>query len=170
MRKKDSWQKQKELEDRTIEALLLGFRKPIHFDYPIPSSYGVTLATIYAVRSLCGFDYASAGCGDETCLGWNWVANPEKLGKKVREGIQFILERTDRESNSSLDLYMLCHPSRLASEWFPMKGDLHRFRRGERKKAEERVKAYWTPEEQKNFRQLHKFMREYAQEQLKGGE
>ncbi len=166
MKKQISWEKKRELEDRTIEALLLGFRKPLHLEYQIPSSHRVALATIYAVQSLCGFDYASAGCGDEICLGWKWVANPEKLGKRVREGIQFVLERADRESNSSLDLYMLCHPSKLAREWFSMKGDLHRFRRGERKKAEERVKAYWKSEELQDFRNLHKYMRDYTQKQL----
>ncbi|MCX6750518.1 MAG: hypothetical protein NTZ83_03600, partial [Candidatus Pacearchaeota archaeon] len=98
--------------------------------------------------------------------GWNWMVNPERLRKRVKEGIMFVLERADRESNSSLDLYMLCNPSKLASEWSSMKGDLYRFRQGERKKAEERVKAYWNSEELQDFRNLHKYMRNYTQNQM----
>jgi hypothetical protein len=175
LKNKLSLEQKLELEDRTIEALLLGFRKPIWRDYSIPSPSKIQEATGYAIRKLCGID-GNKFLGtyfNEEGIGWYYLANPEKIQPRVRKGLQDIFSGCKDEMNS-LDRYMVTIENpHLQHEWVCLKGDIYKFKQGERKKAQERVNSYWKKPELDNFKTLHHLMNKYISdyyEKLKRGE
>ncbi len=150
-----------ELQDRTIEALLLGFKKQIIPEYSIPSHSQIEKATGFAIRKFCGIDEEREKTFYGAVVGWQDLKHPEKLQEMVRKGLESVLNHPDREQMSPLGNYLIFYKVYTASEWFAGLGTLHRFRRGEKKKAEERIKSYFNEKEMQNFRQIHKIIGGY---------
>lgn len=126
-----------------------------------PPASKIEEAAGFAIRKFCGIEGEKEKTLYGRVVGWQHLTHPERLQKRVREGLMSVLHHPDREQMSPLGLYLNVYQVNTASQWFVWKGTLHRFRRGEKKKAEERVKAYFNEDEIQNFRQLHEIMRSY---------
>jgi len=160
------WKKQVELENRTCEALVLGLRKPIWDKYSIPDAYEIGEHLGYALRQLGGELVESFSWWDS--VRWPTIKDLSKIKQRVAEGL-FAITSSGKEEDTQLHVFLSSNPA-IESSWAFMIGDLYRFKPGERKKAAARVKAYWQPDELRDFRNLHRYMRSYNQKDLKGGE
>lgn len=139
-----------ELEDRTIEAILLGFNEPLHpldKEYVIPSPRRIQ-------------DFVGK------------VIRDTNLQRRIKEGWKRITMRgvagPEQSTNCLEDYYMpIFGPSKLDWRWFPGSGDLFKFREGEREKAEERAKYYWTTSEINDFLKISVLTQKMAIEHYK---
>lgn len=167
----DEFEKKQELEDRTIEALLLGFKNPIYEDYNIPRAHEIEQAVGCSLADLCGMDKDKKEMILNGGICWD-LHHPERLQERVRQGLQDIFSGY-RDEQNSLDMYMkTLH--KLDWIWVYMLGDIFKFKDGDREKAEERVKAYWNAEELRNFQDINEGVRiiidrEYAEKQKRPG-
>jgi hypothetical protein len=131
--------------ETTVEALLLQFRNKIVRGLNLPSPYLIK-EVLEEIRR----------------------EQDERLQERVKEGLQKILERvmTGPElSQTYLEDYMLnLFSPYIEWQWVQWYGDLFKFQPGERKKAEARVKAYWSKDELQDFRAIGKIMRERAKQ------
>jgi len=136
--KKSTFEERCQLVDRTIEAILLGFNKLLHphyKDYVIPSPRRIQDFVGKASRDI-------------------------KLRGRIKEGWERITMREvtggPEQSTNYFEDYMHGFiQNKLDWRFFLGYGDLYKFREGEREKAEERAKSYWTTSEIKNFRKIN---------------
>lgn len=164
MGKKSEWDIQCELNERTIDALLLGFLEPLKFDYPLPCSYEVSTFAMKATREICGAANPRIWNGSSNII-LSELDNPEKLELRVRDGLVGAIN-SYKDENSYLDLYMSMS-GRFGSEWFYGLGSLYRFRPGEREESEQRVRNYWNEIELDNFKELNKIIQGLTQKEYK---
>lgn len=135
--------KQFELHDRTIQALLLQFRKKIKNGNRIPSPHriGEILKSIPKEQR-------------------------DNFQQRVREGLYHILARGisgPEESENYLEGYMFSRgygEKVLEWDWIDWFGDLFKFRRGKRKEAVEEVRGYWNEKELADFQKIGQVLRE----------
>ena len=134
-----------ELEDRTTEAILLGFNEPLYpFDktYVIPSPHMIQDFVQKAIRGV-------------------------NLQERVDEGWESVTRRgvagPEQSTNCFEDYFMpLFGQGKLDWQWFLGYGDLFRFREDEREKVRESMESYWTQEELRNFQEINKLTQEMA--------
>ncbi len=153
-----------EFGDKTIEALICGFEKPIILDYSIPSAHNVTCAAVYAVHKLCGGVRKEARL-EEDEFGWFYINNKEKIEPKVREGLSSALGAS-RNEDSFLDVYMISN-EKLDYNWFFSYGNLYKFKEGEREDVKKAVREYWKPKEFQNFLIIFALMEDYIKRYFK---
>ena len=140
MARKRKFELDYELKERVVEALLVGFNKPIYLEYPIPGPVYIKRVVNRGLNDLSG-----------------------KLESRVEWGLTYALHG-HKGHPEFLDNYMSHRRDILGMEWFYGQGSLYRFRRGERKKAQARVEVFFTLDELKNFRDLHKSIRKILSE------
>ncbi len=132
-----------ELEERTIEALLLGFNEPLHHlykEYNIPSPHMIE-------------DFLER-------------VKRKDLQIRVQDGLSKIRMRGTAGpelGTNRLEDYMHGWTSHsLIWEWFPCYGDLFKFMSNAREDAEKKMRAYWTSEELKDFQNINGVMQKLA--------
>ena len=156
-----------ELEDRTCDALVTGFlpSQPIQVCYNkpfyIPSSSNVCKILEKSLVEICGKkreDHFGRN------IDWGSIDLSGPLNRKVIEGLRKSTS-PPRDEYSLLDRYLsTCDNPLLEHEWIIRFGELYRYREGERKKAIERVNAFWNPVEMGSFRQIYGAMRKHTKE------
>lgn len=169
------------LVNRTIDALLLGFDKPIRFDYFIPQPHYIVGGISFAVAKLFGNTHrelkntnpANARMIEGRNL-WH-LSGIKTFENRVKEGLERALTTKYPSYNGEIPIisnltpsYCLYNDYKFGVEWFFGYGNLFRFRAGEREKAEKNVKEYFNEKEMANFRQLYEPMREYVSDCFKG--
>ena len=160
------WEKRIEFGTRTCDALITGFDHefPLHTLggelFYIPSTSCVFDCLDYALGKICGFDKKRVSKRHR--IFWNDYKSLD-MNERVVEGLKFVT-RCDGGERSALGWYF-CEGSgenMFERHWFFGKGDLFRYRAGQRERAIEKVKAYWNPDELDDFRRIHEPMKEYV--------
>lgn len=140
MNLKQEYEKNKELSARTIDAILIGFKKNIYEQYTIPDKFNLQ-------------EYLSL-----------LINNPKdkiKLKKRVKEGIMCAIAEYYSEDNpSKMDLAMssLVRDSPFERKWFPWIGTMYSFKPGEYEKANTRAISYFTKDEMNDFYSIHRIL------------
>ena len=114
-------------ENAWIDAIILAYDHNIQYDYPIPDGYRICKVVRTAI--------------DE-------IDVPKTFRSKILEVIW-----APKDEYSKLECYI--HRDYIfGSEWFYGYGALYRWREGQRKKAEERVKKYLPTRDKNDFKKL----------------
>jgi len=151
-----------EPNDRTCDALLLQFKEPKIYDLTIPDGYNIYSLVVIAGKIM---NRKKVNPKEVNCISTNHSHCPlkkeylSKLSKRVSEGISQVL-RESRNEYSLLYIY-LCQQEIFANEWFFGHGTWHRFRDGEREKAEQRTKNYFNEKELSEFDKIGEIIQPY---------
>ncbi len=135
-----------ELEDRTMDALILGFKEPIMEGCTIPSNTMLYDFVEEAVKRTGG---------------------RESLQKRVSKGV-FGSFSGGRYDTNLADHYLIHNPDVISWCWFYGIGDVFKFKPGEKEKAEKRVKQFWTQKELKNFERVNAITSELSKKYYAG--
>lgn len=163
------WEKHSELLDRTCEALVLAYQpnQVLARDYDrkfyIPSHASIEEAFGYSLRSVFGTKEGGSHWADG--VRWNTIDNLDDLEERIKTGSMNVLGGHPDEQ-TRFESYLSGYSPYFEHEWIYLKGDFYRFRQGKRKEALQNFSEYWSEEEGKRWKQLHKFMREYTQKEF----
>ena len=163
-----------QLKIKTLEALLIGFKEPIKYDFCVPSREVIQDSFKFAIeKSFAGKykhirqdDYHKYYFFNGPML--EYTLKPIKeLEGRVKEGLIQSLGRpgeTDYMGSYWGDSFIQkgYWKEKLEEAAFSDTGEVYKFREGERKRMEGRVKSYFQEEERKNFFKLHRHMREFV--------
>jgi len=125
---REVWNKKNALRD----ALLMGFQKPIKYDYPIPEKSDV----VYLIRKAC-----------------NNVVISRKLKKKIQSLVM------DRYESNTILADHLVNEQKFGNEFFFGYGTLHRWRFGEREKALQNIEKYISKEDIQDLHKIEEYIR-----------
>ncbi len=157
-----NFKEESEFKYRTCEAILLQFKEPKIYDMIIPDEYNIYSLVVIAGKIM---NKEKVNPKKVNCITTNHSHSPlrkeylSKLSKKVSEGISQVL-RKSRGGHSSLYIY-LSQQEKFANEWFFGHGTWHRFRDGEREKAEQRTKNYFNKKELSEFDKIGEIIQPY---------
>lgn len=155
-------EKRFEIKNRNCEALVLAYQpnQTIAHDrgrgFYIPSRSDVEGAFGYALRNIFGEMRAGSHWADS--VRWNTIKDLDKLEKRILEGSQSVI-CGQYDIQTFFDSYLSSMSGRLEHTWIYMAGDFYRYLPGEREKAKKNFENYWTEEEKKRWKQIHKLMR-----------
>lgn len=149
MNSEQEYEKNKELSDRTIDAILIGFKRNLCGDYKIPPDLQASLNSVYLQ-----------------------LRKKFKLEKRINEGIcnllfsyegDFILEGFH---NEFYKIYPT-GPGKYECYGKPRLGTFYKFKKGEYKNANFRAKEYFTKDEMLDFYIIHKMLNKQVREEIK---
>ena len=157
-----------EFMDRTCDALVLAYSPAnvlgmAHGDgFYIPPGERVGEALEHALIKILGQKNGSFHWDE--AVKWETIANLKKLEKRISEGTHEVFSGG---CDIPLNRYLSLVSGVFEHFWICMTGDMYRFVRDEREKAEQKFTAYWTEEERMRWKQIHKFMRECTKREYK---
>ena len=158
-----------ELSDRSCDALVLAFspNQVIGRDYEkgfyIPSSSDVERAYGHSLRKILGRKDGGNHWSDAVL--WGNINNINKLEKRIHNGTSQVI-CGDHQYQTIFEGYLSSMSMNFGHMFMYGKGDIYRFLEGQREKTSQKFKAFWTKEEKKRWDKIHKFMREYTQENI----
>lgn len=179
----DDWDKELEFKYRTIDALILGFEKPIRYDLYIPDleivlgSFKYSMDKLFENKNPTISKYANIGKKDfpfgrekdffkQPAL--KSIFKPIKeMRKNIKDALIDVLGKvpgSDYGGTYWQDAYIeivFKRFERYEEVIFPKLGSLYKFKE-ERGKVEQEVKKHFSEAEMKNFHRLHKHMRVYV--------
>lgn len=144
---------------RTLDAILPAFDKQIITHYRIPGDLDEMV--VQAVHKICG--EGSYNCGYQGV----WM-RPDKIAieKRVFEALKGTFE-CGKEENSAFDSDMsfACNDlGQLRNKWVYLFGDVYEYEDGEKTKAKERAKRYWSKEDLDEFERVNMVIKQLTKE------
>jgi len=125
-----------EKRDSILDAILLAYTKNIMHDYPLPGHNRIR----------------------ERVQKFMKTAEGKKMPKKLQDKI-WEATSAPHDEYSVLETHLIHGGHQFGSEFFYGSGTFYRWRRGERAKAQARVRKYFTEEERKYLAKMQRYLR-----------
>jgi hypothetical protein len=133
-------------------------------EFYIPSQCEVQTAFGYSLKKIFGEIKEFSYFDDE--INWHAIKDLGKLERRIKEGIGGITNG-DRDYQNIFEMYLSGIWGTFEHIWVYGKGDFYRFKDRKREEIDRKFDKYWTKLEKAQWTQIHEFMREYAQKNMK---
>ena len=155
-----------ELTDRTCDALVLAYL-PDQFlgrDFYIPSHRHIKAALGSSLRKIFG-QRRGIDLLEKDVIDFAGILDLEKLEPMILDG----MEKTVKWPNTILEDHLsLFTGMYFETTFISYKGDLYKFREGQREKALQKFNDYWNEPEKGKWEQIYNFMREFTKKEFEG--
>ncbi|MBU2590038.1 MAG: hypothetical protein KKA65_05080 [Nanoarchaeota archaeon] len=169
-----------ELKNRTIDALVLGFKKPIMYDLYLPDLKIVLKSFQHSMNKLFREKYQELEEKHYADIN-NFFKKPaleyifkpiKEMRVKVKESLIEVLGKQSGHDyggtywNKPYIEYVFKNSERYEEVIFPNLGSLYKFKE-EREEVKKEVRKHFNKAEMENFYQLHKHMQAYVDNHFK---